>query len=423
LLAVVTLAAALLTLEVKGRSLGWGYEYPRLSLRDPVRALYTKAERARQSAQAGPSVLPAWLSGTECELCSEAEVDRAFDALLEEGGRYRASGHTRKAGPRWREQLRAARLVTLAGWGRPARLADLQQANLREIPDYMSERAAELASGQTASELQRVSHARGISFGWWARSLLMLFALATAVAWKLGLRYPRRPARALLKAPLFWRGLVVFVWAEGFRSACTLFRWESPDGPLGFMPLLPSLVPAAVTSLLLIGTRLERTETPVKSLLQCPPDRRSQLMQLGLALAATGVLVGFWRLAWPPLHYAGLAPDWSENVNETLLFGTPSEVALRVFSSSVLAPFGEELLFRGALFGCLATRLSTHRAALVSAMVFAAVHGYGLLGSAFVGLSGYLWARLDARVGSLLPSMVSHSLGNTLVTVARLTWR
>jgi membrane protease YdiL (CAAX protease family) len=56
-------------------------------------------------------------------------------------------------------------------------------------------------------------------------------------------------------------------------------------------------------------------------------------------------------------------------------------------------------------------------------MVFASVHGYGLLGSAFVGLSGYLWARLDARVGSLLPSMVSHSLVNILVAVAQLAWR
>lgn len=111
----------------------------------------------------------------------------------------------------------------------------------------------------------------------------------------------------------------------------------------------------------------------------------------------------------------GLAPDWWENVDETLLFGTSAEVSLRVFSSTVPAPFSEELLFRGALFGGLTTRMSTHRAALVSALLLAAVHGYGLLGSAFVALGGYLWARLDARNGSLLPSMFSHALVNGVI--------
>jgi membrane protease YdiL (CAAX protease family) len=141
------------------------------------------------------------------------------------------------------------------------------------------------------------------------------------------------------------------------------------------------------------------------------------------ALATSGALLAFWRVGWLLLHRVGLEPGWPEGFNELLRFGSPEAAAMRAFSSVVLAPFGEELLYRGALFGALRSRLSLHRAALFSGLVFAAVHGYGLLGSTFVALSGYLWARLAARTGSLWPAMLSHALVNLSVELALLSRR
>jgi membrane protease YdiL (CAAX protease family) len=88
-----------------------------------------------------------------------------------------------------------------------------------------------------------------------------------------------------------------------------------------------------------------------------------------------------------------------------------------------VSPFAEELAYRGVLFGSLATRMSTHRAALISCVVFAVVHGYGWFGFASVALTGYLWARLAARTGSLVPGALAHGIFNLVVSFAALSWR
>lgn len=420
LLAVVTLAATLMTVHVKVRAIGWRWEFPRLSLHEPVRALFTVAEDSRRIAQARA---PQFFPTEDCELCSETEVARAFDALLDEGARYRATGRRRVGGPRWREEVQAARLVALAGWGDQPRLDELRGANVGTFPDYVLQRAGELVSGDDRPELQRIADARRIPPSAWLRNALMLFALGTLAAIALGFHYRRRPARSRLQAPGFWRGLVVFIWANGFRSACTLLRWDSPEGALSFLVTLPSIVPALVVPMLLYGTRSTRDEAPVRALLRCPEDRHSRRVQLVFALAVSGGLLAFWRIGWPLLNRIGLAPLWTEGFNEVLRFGTTDAAAMRVFSNVVLAPFGEELLYRGALFGALRTRLSLHRAALLSALIFAAVHGYGVLGSLFVALSGYVWARLAARTGSLWPTMLSHALVNAVIDLALLSRR
>jgi len=92
---------------------------------------------------------------------------------------------------------------------------------------------------------------------------------------------------------------------------------------------------------------------------------------------------------------------------------------LHLVNITAFAPVGEELLYRGVLFGCLARRLGTHWAALLSSAIFAIVHGYGLFNTADVMLSGYVWARLDARTGTLAPSIISHSLMNFVIGMGR----
>jgi uncharacterized protein len=90
-----------------------------------------------------------------------------------------------------------------------------------------------------------------------------------------------------------------------------------------------------------------------------------------------------------------------------------------VFAMVVLAPLGEETLFRGFLYaGIAASRAGPVVAILVSTVVFASLHlqydWYGIAGVAAIGL--YLGV-VRYRARSLFLTMVLHAVGNTVATV------
>ena len=60
-------------------------------------------------------------------------------------------------------------------------------------------------------------------------------------------------------------------------------------------------------------------------------------------------------------------------------------------------------------------------AMLLSAVLFAGVHGYSVMGFASVCWSGILWALAYERTRSLLPGMLAHAVNNLLVT-AEFLW-
>jgi membrane protease YdiL (CAAX protease family) len=81
----------------------------------------------------------------------------------------------------------------------------------------------------------------------------------------------------------------------------------------------------------------------------------------------------------------------------------------------VLAPVLEEFTFRGLLFATLRRRVGFWWAASISSALFAAAHGYGLIGFLSVFWSGLLWAWAYEKSGSLLPGMLAHALNNLTV--------
>ncbi|HZS12025.1 MAG TPA: CPBP family intramembrane glutamic endopeptidase, partial [Nitrospirales bacterium] len=92
-------------------------------------------------------------------------------------------------------------------------------------------------------------------------------------------------------------------------------------------------------------------------------------------------------------------------------------VAVALVEFVVFAPLFEELTFRGLVYGTLRRRFGVGAAALISAVIFAAVHGYGILGFASVLSSGLLWAWIYEQTGSLWPNILAHALNNLLVCV------
>ena len=78
---------------------------------------------------------------------------------------------------------------------------------------------------------------------------------------------------------------------------------------------------------------------------------------------------------------------------------------------ALVAPFVEETLFRGALFGWLLRRWNAWVAVPVTAIVFAALHGPTAPVIVFHGL---LFGYVRLRTGSLWPSFLMHAVNNAL---------
>lgn len=89
-------------------------------------------------------------------------------------------------------------------------------------------------------------------------------------------------------------------------------------------------------------------------------------------------------------------------------------LALALLSASIVAPFAEELAFRGFLFAGLARRLGTAGGAVLSALIFGAIHRSV---EAFIPLTifGLVLALLYRSARSLYPSIIVHSVNNSLV--------
>jgi len=78
----------------------------------------------------------------------------------------------------------------------------------------------------------------------------------------------------------------------------------------------------------------------------------------------------------------------------------------------LIAPLGEEIIFRGLLYTSLRKRLGLGLAAVVSATIFAFIHHYSWLGSTMVFVDGVAWVYAFEYTGSLLPGIIAHALGN-----------
>lgn len=96
--------------------------------------------------------------------------------------------------------------------------------------------------------------------------------------------------------------------------------------------------------------------------------------------------------------------------------GFPGLLA-ELFSSAVVAPVGEEILFRGFLFTGLRGRLGTWGAALFSSLIFGSLHPYSWFGVGAITLFGLFACWIFVRTGSLWPGILLHALSNFSVTL------
>jgi membrane protease YdiL (CAAX protease family) len=92
---------------------------------------------------------------------------------------------------------------------------------------------------------------------------------------------------------------------------------------------------------------------------------------------------------------------------------TPVHIVLGVIAAVIAAPLGEEVFFRGFLFGSLRGRLGFWRASTISAAVFAIFHVIPLL-MVLMFFVGIALAWLYERRGSLVAPIGAHAMFNVI---------
>ncbi|MGE0488484.1 MAG: lysostaphin resistance A-like protein [Vulcanimicrobiota bacterium] len=101
----------------------------------------------------------------------------------------------------------------------------------------------------------------------------------------------------------------------------------------------------------------------------------------------------------------------STNPMLEMLTNVSTGVFWLVLLAAVVGPMFEEFMFRGVIYGNLRRALPVGPAIVVSAFIFALVHGDFMAILPLAGL-GAMFAALYEKTGSLWPSMVCHALWN-----------
>lgn len=97
---------------------------------------------------------------------------------------------------------------------------------------------------------------------------------------------------------------------------------------------------------------------------------------------------------------------------------TTPQIVWIILLVCVLVPIGEEMFFRGFMYGML-RRWGVAAAAVLSALAFAAVHQQ-IVHFLPIALLGVILAGLYERTGSLLPAMVVHAANNLVAVLGSL---
>ncbi len=107
--------------------------------------------------------------------------------------------------------------------------------------------------------------------------------------------------------------------------------------------------------------------------------------------------------------------DLSDPVTEMLMRGNPIALFGMFFLLSVFAPFFEETMFRGALFGSLRRYVPFLVAAPLMAFIFAAIHPQPLFAVPVLMSLAINFAIMREWRGSLIAPMTAHALHNGVI--------
>ncbi len=126
-----------------------------------------------------------------------------------------------------------------------------------------------------------------------------------------------------------------------------------------------------------------------------------------LPLLAAALGAAFWLAARsdsPPHHPVS---DW-------ITSGDESQMVATFVLATLWAPWLEETVFRGAFYHYLRGRLGMIGSALISALVFSALHPQGLAALPFLTTLAFILAWVREWRGSIVASMTMHFIHNSI---------
>ncbi len=211
---------------------------------------------------------------------------------------------------------------------------------------------------------------------------ISFFLCMISIAFFLGVLPPVFTIRCVQELPP-WLALIFMTIPvqTAYILSCVLPAWKyCPDTPL--RTVLDLAAPAkAHTPKIIFGT-------------------------LGVYFALGGISAGFVLL----LKKFGVETRPQEAV-EIIRNGTPATIAVMIFAAAILAPVGEELVFRHVITRKLEPLAGPTAAAVAASLLFAMVH-MNLQAFPALFLLGLWLTFLYRKTGSLVSAMLAHAVFN-----------
>lgn len=242
----------------------------------------------------------------------------------------------------------------------------------------------------------------------------IFFALAYAVGlfflMRISLRVGFKPAPGI-GFTLAWFGVMFDGQLVVFLSAALIFSLEFSQvlGAGMILWVLP-LVAAAF-----LGFARQPWGNPFAW-----PLRWSSPRVFWLSLAGLSAVVVFESLYGHLIEHLTRKPIPDQEIVAWMKAGLRNSPCLTVIGISIAAPVGEEILFRGLLFGCLKRWLRPGWVIVLTAVVFALAHFQLIFMLPLLGV-GLVLGYARQKSGGLALPMFIHSLNNSLALLVLVT--
>ena len=188
-----------------------------------------------------------------------------------------------------------------------------------------------------------------------------------------------------------------------------LLAWLSPYPGLVEQMSLELTIVGNCLCILAFALIFKFTDTPLseKSYVNPFPSRFVLTMIILGVSAAYGV-----ALILGMIQTSGILPEeWFNVQNDTYSDVMTASGVLQFFSVGLMAPWLEEILFRGLILGTLKREMHPWAAILLSSLAFGAAHGTAISFIYATGI-GILMGWLFVKFNSVLPSIVFHMAYN-----------
>ena len=211
----------------------------------------------------------------------------------------------------------------------------------------------------------------------------------------------------------FFLFAMAFVVAPMDKYLFSRWQWVAETGfPLARLMtlLLPGIVLFAVPALRSHCLNLLRVPISTGHL---PEIATALTLQIVTAFAAVGIhALWVWNAGGDPAlaRWLGDGPSPAVQFHEAFSF---KQMTLSLLIGGALAPFVEELIFRGMLYPAWAARWGWFRSAIVTSFIFAVFHFDGSVIAQFLG--SLVFIGVFRRTGSLRAAIFVHAAFNILL--------